>query len=116
MLPDPGRRGLTSGRNRGDGPQPCNNMKKDRRTGQANEIENGHSDNKKGCTFQVQPFFNSKSELFRGLNGNLAELLHQLRKLQSRLAGTGAGSLVVLLYLSGCIGGKYLEFGIDLFY
>ena len=55
-------------------------------------------------------------KLFRSLYGYLAEILHELRDLQSRLAGTGTGSLVALLYLSSGVSGEYFEFSIDFCY
>ena len=54
--------------------------------------------------------------LFRSLHGNLAELFHQLRQLESRLAGARAGSLVALLHLRSGVGCEHFELGVDLFY
>ena len=54
----------------------------------------------------VEGILSSRPKLFGSLDRNLAELLHEFRKLQSRLASTRTSSLVVLYYLGLGVNGK----------
>ena len=62
------------------------------------------------------PFLRFVENLFlRLFNRYLAEIFEKLRKFECGFAGTGTGSLVVLLYLQCSVLCEYLVLGFDVF-